>query len=307
MNPVSSQPRRSWTEKAVVRIPYVWLLVFFLLPFPILLRISLSQPASAQPPYASVFDLTAGWRGITALFGGFSFDNYRLLGTEPLYLVSFVKSVEIAAFSTLLLLLIGCPIAYGITRLPPRAQAVLLTLVMLPLLTAVLIRTYVWTNILQPDGSLNQLLLALRIVATPPLWLATDTAIYVGIVYCYLPLMVLPLYAALVKIDERFIETAADLGCPRWKIFWQVTMPLSAPGVLAGALLCFIAAVGEFVIPDLLGSLQTPMIGQTIWNEVFANKDWPAAAAVAVAPTAFLVTPLAIFLHQAVRATERAR
>jgi putrescine transport system permease protein len=269
------------------------------------LRISLSQPALAQPPYTPLFNLLAGWHGITAFFGALSLDNYALIGADPLYLLSFVKSVEIAAFSTLLLLVIGYPIAYGITRTPRRVQAVLMTLVMLPFWTAFLIRIYAWMNILQHDGPLNQLLMALHIVNTPPVWLATDTAIYIGIVYSYLPFMVLPLYATLEKLDESLLEAAADLGCPRGKIFWEVTLPLSAPGVLAGALLCFIPAVGEFVIPDLLGGSQAPMIGQTIWTEFFGNKDWPAAAAVAVALVGLLVTPIVIFQHQTMRAVER--
>jgi len=298
-------PKRSFAERLVVRIPYAWLLVFFLVPFLIVLRISLSQPALAQPPYTPLLDLLAGWHSITAFFGALSFDNYALIGSDPLYLLSFVKSVEIAAFSTLLLLIIGYPIAYGITRTPRRVQAVLMTLVMLPFWTAFLIRIYAWMNILQHDGPLNQLLLALHVVNTPPVWLATDTAIYIGIVYSYLPFMVLPLYATLEKLDESLLEAAADLGCPRSNIFWEVTLPLSAPGVLAGALLCFIPAVGEFVIPDLLGGSQSPMIGQTIWTEFFGNKDWPAAAAVAVALVGLLVTPIVIFQHQTMRAVER--
>ena len=200
------------------------------MPFLIVLRISLSQPALAQPPYAPLFNLLAGWHGITAFFGALSFDNYVLIGSDPLYLLSFVKSVEIAAFSTLLLLIIGYPIAYGITRTPRRVQAVLMTLVMLPFWTAFLIRIYAWMNILQHDGPLNQLLMALHVVSTPPVWLATDTAIYIGIVYSYLPFMVLPLYATLEKLDESLLEAAADLGCPRSKIFWEVTLPLVGTG-----------------------------------------------------------------------------
>jgi len=298
-------PKRSLAEKLAVRIPYAWLLLFFLVPFLIVLRISLSQPALAQPPYTPLFDLSAGWHGITAFFAALSFDNYALIGSDALYVLSYVKSVEIAAFSTLLLLVIGYPIAYGITRTPRRVQAVLMTLVMLPFWTAFLIRIYACMNILQHDGPLNQLLLALHVVSAPPVWLATDTAIYIGIVYSYLPFMVLPLYATLEKLDESLIEAAADLGCPRGKIFWQVTLPLSAPGVVAGALLCFIPAVGEFVIPDLLGGSQSPMIGQTIWTEFFGNKDWPAAAAVAITLIGLLVTPIVIFQHQAMGAAER--
>src|ERR1700726_85116 len=292
-------PKRSFAEKLVVRIPYAWLIVFFLVPFLIVLRISLSQPTLAEPPYTPLFNLLAGWHGVTAFFGALSLDNYALIGTDPLYLLSFVKSVEIAPFSTLLLLIIGYPIAYGITRTPRRVQAVLMTLVMLPFWTAFLIRIYAWMNILQHDGPLNQLLMALHVVSTPPVWLATDTAIYIGIVYSYLPFMVLPLYATLEKLDEQLLEAAADLGCPRWKTFWLVTMPLAAAGGVAGSLLCFIPIVGEFVIPDLLGGSRTSMIGQTIWMEFFANKDWPTASAVAVVLVCLLVTPIVIFQNHA--------
>jgi len=302
---MTGQPKRSRAQRLVVGIPYAWLLVFFLVPFLIVLKISLSQPAVAQPPYTPLIELSAGWRGVTGFLTGLSFGNYTLIGSDPLYLLSLVKSVEIAAFSTLLLLAIGYPIAYGIARTPRRIQTALMTLVMLPFWTAFLIRIYAWMNILQRDGPLNQLLTALHIVNAPPIWLAADTAVYIGIVYSYLPFMVLPLYATLEKLDESLLEAAANLGCRRWKAFWLVTLPLSAPGVLAGALLCFIPAVGEFVIPDLLGGSQAPMIGQTIWTEFFGNKDWPAAAAVAVALVCLLVTPIIVFQHQAMRAAER--
>src|SRR5580692_3653071 len=298
-------PKRSFAEKLVVRIPYAWLVVFFLVPFLIVLRISLSQPTLAQPPYTPLLDLLAGWHGVTAFFGALSLDNYVLIGSDPLYLLSFVKSVEIAAFSTLFLLIIGYPIAYGITRTPRRVQAVLMTLVMLPFWTAFLIRIYAWMNILQHDGPLNQLLMALHVVSTPPVWLATDTAIFIGIVYSYLPFMVLPLYATLEKLDESLLEAAADLGARRWKIFWLVTVPLSMSGIIAGVLLCFIPIVGEFVIPDLLGGSRSPMIGQTIWIEFFGNKDWPAASAVAVVLVCLLVTPIVIYQNRAMRVVER--
>ena len=303
---MSRSRKISFMAKLVVRIPYLWLLAFFLVPFLIVLKISLSQTAIAQPPYVPVFDLAAGWPGLRNFFSALSLDNYVFLGSDPLYFLSYVKSLEIAAFSTVMLLLIGYPIAYAITRVPRRVQAVLVLLVILPFWTSFLIRIYAWMNILQHDGPLNQLLLALHIVREPPAWLSTTTAVYIGIVYSYLPFMVLPLYATLEKLDETLLEAAADLGCPRWKTFWLVTLPLSAPGVLAGALLCFIPIVGEFVIPDLLGGSRTSMIGQTIWTEFFANKDWPTASAVAVVLVCLLVTPIVVFQYQAMREAERA-
>ena len=302
MKPVEGSA--SW-RKAVIAIPYAWLIAFFLVPFLIVVKISLSQTAIAQPPYTPVFDIAAGWQGMRAFLQSFSLDNYAFLGTDPLYVVSYMTSLKIAAFSTLMLLVIGYPIAYGIARAPRRLQPVLALLVILPFWTSFLIRIYAWMNILQHDGPLNQLLLALGMVRAPPAWLSTNTAVYIGIVYSYLPFMVLPLYATLEKLDESLFEAAADLGCPRWKTFWLVTVPLSAPGVLAGALLCFIPVVGEFVIPDLLGGSRTAMIGQTIWTEFFANKDWPTAAAVAVILVFLLVTPIVIFQYQTMRATER--
>ncbi|MGA2818459.1 MAG: ABC transporter permease subunit [Xanthobacteraceae bacterium] len=296
---------QSFWRQLVLRIPYLWLLAFFLVPFLIVLKISLSETAIAQPPYTPVLDLAAGWHGLAAFFAGLSLDNYVLLGSDPLYLLSYLKSVEIAAFATLLLLVIGYPIAYAIARTPRRWQAVLVLLTVLPFWTSLLIRIYAWMNILQRDGPLNEVLMALSIVKEPPAWLSTDTAIYVGIVYSYLPFMVLPLYATLEKLDESLVEAAADLGCPRWKIFWQVTLPLSSSGMLAGVLLCFIPIVGEFVIPDLLGGSQSPMIGQTIWMEFFGNKDWPAASAVAVVLVCLLVTPIVIYQNQAMRVVEQ--
>jgi putrescine transport system permease protein len=302
---MNGEPRRSFAQKLVAAVPYVWLLAFFLVPFLIALKISFSQSVIAQPPYTPLLDFAAGWRGIEEFLAGLSLDNYRLLGSDPLYLLSYLKSLEIAAVSTLMLLAVGLPIAYSMSRLPRRIQAVLVVLVVLPFWTSFLIRIYAWMNILQHDGLLNQLLMALHIVREPPIWLATNTAIYIGIVYSYLPFMVLPLYAVLEKLDESLLEAAADLGCPRWKTFWLVTLPLSVPGVLAGVLLCFIPIVGEFVIPDLLGGSRAPMIGQTIWMEFFGNKDWPAASAVAVVLLCLLVTPIVVFQHQAMRNAER--
>jgi putrescine transport system permease protein len=293
--------------RLVVLIPYLWLGAFFLVPFLIVLKISLSQTAIAQPPYSPVFDPAAGWEGLKQLLAALSFENYAFIASDWLYLASYLKSLEVAAGSTALLLLVGFPLAYGMARAPRRWQPALFMLVVLPFWTSFLIRIYAWVNILQRDGLLNQVLLALRIVDEPPAWLSTDTAVYIGIVYSYLPFMVLPIYATLEKMDETLIEAAADLGCPRWKAFWLVTLPLSLPGVIAGALLCFIPIVGEFVIPDLLGSSQTMMIGQTLWTEFFANKDWPVASAVAAVLLCLLVVPTVIYQQVQTRALERGR
>jgi putrescine transport system permease protein len=294
----------AWGSRLVILIPYVWLTVFFLVPFLIVLKISLSQTAIAQPPYTPVLDLAGGLTGLREFLDGLSLDNYALLGSDPIYLISYVRSVAIAASSTALLLLIGFPLAYGMARAPRRWQAVLFMLVVLPFWTSFLIRIYAWINILQRDGLFNQVLLALRIVDEPQSWLASDTAIYIGIVYSYLPFMVLPIYATLEKVPETLLEAAADLGCPRWKAFWLVTLPLSLPGAIAGSLLCFIPIVGEFVIPDLLGGSDSMMIGQTLWVEFFSNRDWPAASAVAVVLLGLLVVPIVIYQQRQMRQLE---
>jgi putrescine transport system permease protein len=251
-----------------------------------------------------VFDVAAGFEGLREFWGALSPANYVLLGGDAIYAASYLKSLEVAAISTAMLLVIGYPIAYALSRAPTRFQGLLLIMVILPFWTSFLIRIYAWINVLQHDGLLNRVLVALGIVHEPVAWLASDTAVYVGVVYSYLPFMVLPLYAALEKIDDALLEAAADLGCPRWKAFWTITVPLSLPGVVAGALLCFIPIVGEFVIPDLLGSSRTLMIGQTLWTEFFANKDWPVASAIAVVLLALLVVPIALFERMRARTLE---
>jgi putrescine transport system permease protein len=291
----------SWGARLVVLVPYLWLALFFLVPFLIVLKISLSAPAIAQPPYTPVLDLARGWQGLRAFFAALALDNYSLLASDLLYVASYFKSLEIAVVSTLLLLILGIPLAYGMARAPARWQPLLFMLVLLPFWTSFLIRIYAWINILQRDGLLNGVLLALRIVDEPPAWLATDTAVYIGMVYSYLPFMVLPLYASLQKMDDTLIEAAADLGCPRWKAFWLITLPLALPGVIAGTLLCFIPIVGEFVIPDLLGGSQSMMIGQTLWTEFFLNKDWPVASAVAMVLLCLLLAPILVYERMQVR------
>jgi putrescine transport system permease protein len=298
----AGRPRRG--QWLVVLIPALWLAVFFLVPFLIVLKISLSQTVIAQPPYLPVLDLAAGWQGLRDFAAGLSLDSYRLLASDVLYLRSGLRSVAIASLSTLLLLLIGYPLAYGIARMPRRIQPVLVMAVFLPFLTAFLIRIYAWINILQREGLLNDALIALGVVERPLVWLSTDTAVIIGIVYSYLPFMVLPLYASLEKLDGTLLEAAADLGCPAWRAFWLVTVPLSAPGIFAGALLCFIPIAGEYVIPDLLGGSGALMIGQTLWTEFFQNKDWPVASAVAVALLAILLAPILVYQQLQARALE---
>jgi putrescine transport system permease protein len=297
----------TWPQRLAVLVPYLWLGAFFLAPFLIVLKISLSHTEIAQPPYAPQLDPAAGLEGLKAFFDDLSFGNYSQLGSDWLYLSSYLKSLEVAALSTAILLLIGFPLAYGMSRASRCWQAVLFMLVVLPFWTSFLIRIYAWINVLQREGLLNKVLLGLGLVEQPPVWLSTDTAVYIGIVYSYLPFMVLPIYATLEKMDESLLEAAADLGCPRWKTFWLVTLPLSIKGVIAGALLCFIPIVGEFVIPDLLGSSATQMIGQTLWTEFFGNKDWPAASAIAVVLLCLLVVPIVIYQHMQMRELERER
>ncbi len=283
------------TSRWVAAVPYLWLLAFFLAPFAMVLKISLSQTAMALPPYTPVLDLSAGWQGLRDFVSQLSLETYALIVSDPIYLSSYLKSLQVAAVSTVMLLLIGYPLAYGIARSPRRWRPLLVMLVILPFWTSFLIRVYAWINILQKDGLLNQVLLTLHIIDSPRAWLASDTAIYIGVVYSYLPFMVLPLYAAFESIDPALLEAAADLGCTRRRAFWRVTVPLTRSGIAAGALLCFIPIVGEFVIPDLLGGSQTLMIGQTLWTEFFSNRDWPVASAIAVLLLILLVVPILFY------------
>jgi putrescine transport system permease protein len=276
-------------------VPYLWMAVFFLVPFVFNLKISLSQTAIAQPPYEPQFDLSQGWEGLKAAAAQFSIENFRLLVSDNLYVFSYLRSVLVAAVSTLILVLIGYPVAYGMSRLSRGWQAFAMLAVIVPFWTSFLIRIYAWINILQRDGLLNDVLMSLKIVSAPPVWLSTDTAMYIGIVYSYLPFMVLPLFATLSKLDASLLEAAADLGCSRRQAFWLVTWPLSLPGVGAGALLCFIPITGEFVIPDLLAGSGQMMIGQTLWGEFFTNRDWPVASAIALVLLLVLLAPLLVY------------
>jgi putrescine transport system permease protein len=283
------------------------LAIFFLAPFVIVLKISLSQSVLAQPPYTPVLDLTAGWQGLKTFAAQLSLDSFGLLASDSLYLLSYFKSLQVAAISTVLLFALGYPIAYGMARAPKTWQPMLVMAVVLPFWTSFLIRIYAWINILQHDGLLNDVLMRLHIIDAPAAWLSSDTAIYIGMVYSYLPFMVLPLYASLEKMDESLLEAASDLGCSAWKAFWLITFPLSLRGVAAGALLSFIPIVGEFVIPDLLGGSESQMIGQTLWIEFFSNRDWPVASAIAIALLGLLLVPILFYERLQQRSLEGGR
>ncbi|MEP9370779.1 ABC transporter permease subunit [Mesorhizobium sp. KR1-2] len=294
-------------NRLVIIVPYVWLLFFFLVPFIIVFKISLSQSAISMPPYTPVLDLSDGIVGLVNQIKQLSFDNYAWLTEDALYFNAYVSSLVIAGVSTLLTLIVGYPIAYGMARAPATLRPTLLMLVILPFWTSFLIRVYAWIGILKPEGLLNQFLQGVGLINEPLIILNTHTAIFIGIVYSYLPFMILPLYSALEKMDYSLIEAAQDLGCTPLSAFWKITFPLSIPGVVAGCLLVFIPAVGEFVIPDLLGGSQTLMIGRTLWNEFFNNRDWPVASAVAIILLLLLVIPIMIFQHVQARAQEQDR
>ena len=282
----------------VIAAPYIWLLLFFLIPFFIVFKLSLSDLATAIPPYVPTLNLSEGFSGFSKFFAGLDFENYTFIFSDPLYVSAYFSSLWIAAIATFLTLLIAYPIAYGMARAPREWQATLMMLVILPFWTSFLIRIYAWIGILKPEGLLNAFLLNLGLISTPLSIMNTTTAVMIGIVYSYLPFMILPLYSSLEKISPTLIEAAEDLGSPPWKAFWQVTFPLSLPGVFAGCLLVFIPAVGEFVIPDLLGGSDTLMIGKTLWNEFFNNRDWPVSSAVAVILLLVLVIPIVFFQRQ---------
>lgn len=294
-------------NRLVIIIPYAWLLLFFLAPFFIVFRISLSTTAIAMPPYEPVFALSDDWAGFWEKVSSFSFDNFSYLIDDPLYVNSYISSLIIAAVSTFLTLLIAYPVAYGMAQAPRSIRPTLLMLVILPFWTSFLIRVYAWIAILKPEGLLNQLLQSLHVIDSPLIILNTNIAVYIGIIYSYLPFMVLPLYSSLEKMDGTLIEAAQDLGCTPITAFWRVTFPLSIPGVVAGCMLVFIPAVGEFVIPDLLGGSQTLMIGKTLWSEFNSNRDWPVSSAVATILLLILVIPIVFFQNVQAKADEQGK
>lgn len=279
----------------LIAVPYLWLIALFFAPFVIVVKISLSDAMLSIPPYDPKLDLSAGWDGLKAFFGALDMENFVFLTEDDLYWKAYVSSLKIAFISTFFTLLVGFPIAYGMAQAKPEWRPTLMMLVILPFWTSFLIRVYAWIGILSTEGFLNQFLMSLGVISDPLIILNTNIAVYIGIVYTYLPFMILPIYASLEKLDPSLLEAAEDLGCSRTSAFWLVTVPLSKAGVIAGCFLVFIPALGEFVIPSLLGGSKTLMIGKVLWEEFFSNRDWPVASAVAVVLLLILIIPIILF------------
>ncbi|MGR3652804.1 MAG: ABC transporter permease subunit [Roseovarius sp.] len=280
---------------ALIALPYAWLLALFLVPFGIVLKISLSDIALAIPPYTPTLDLSEGWAAFRDFLAALDFENFTFLTTDDLYWKAYLSSLQIAALSTVITLIVGYPIAYGMANAPDHWRPTLMMLVILPFWTSFLIRVYSWMGILSTEGYLNQLLLWMGLISEPLDILNTPTAVYIGIVYTYLPFMILPIYSALERMDGSLLEAAEDLGCSRLTAFWLITVPLSRNGIVAGCFLVFIPTIGEFVIPSLLGGSRTLMIGKVLWEEFFNNRDWPVASAVAVVLLLILNIPIILF------------
>ncbi|OHC25773.1 MAG: putrescine ABC transporter permease PotH [Pseudomonadales bacterium RIFCSPLOWO2_12_59_9] len=274
----------------VIGVPFVWLFMFFILPFAIVLKISFAEADVAIPPYTEIYSYVEQQFQILLNLG-----NYLMLASDELYVSAYFGSLKMAAISTLLCLLIGYPMAYAIARAPKEMQTVYVLLIMMPTWTAILIRVYAWMGILSNNGLLNGALMGIGLIDEPLIILNTNLAVYIGIVYSYLPFMVLPLYANLVKHDLSLLEAASDLGARSLTSFWKITVPLSKNGIIAGSMLVFIPVVGEFVIPEMLGGPETLMIGKVLWQEFFNNRDWPVASALAVVMLAILMVPIILF------------
>jgi putrescine transport system permease protein len=275
----------------VVAIPWVWLFLFFLIPFAIVLKISFADTQLAVPPYTPLF----GWVEGQYLQIRLNTGNFLFLLRDSLYVQALLSSLKVAGISTVFCLLIGYPMAYAIARSSAAWRNILLLLIILPFWTSFLVRVYAWMGLLRNNGLINNALMALGVIDEPIVMLQTDFAMYVGIVYSYLPFMILPLYSNLEKHDQTLLEAAVDLGSRPFRAFLQITLPLSIPGVIAGSMLVFIPAVGEFVIPRLLGGTDSLMIGRVLWDEFFSNRDWPVASAVAISLLLLLVLPIMVF------------
>ena len=288
----SAYVRDHWIGKPLVTaVPMLWLVLFFMVPFMIVFGISFSQSVLAIPPYEALW----GWTDDKVLQLRLHLGNYNYLFTDSLYVSSYLYSVKVAAVSTFFCLLLGYPMAYGIARASTTQRNIFLMLIILPFWTSFLLRVYAWIGLLKSNGVINNVLMWLGIIHEPITMMQTDFAVYIGIVYSYLPFMILPLYSNLEKHDRTLLEAAADLGSRPWKAFMRITLPLSVPGIVAGSLLVFIPAVGEYVIPSLLGRTDQLMIGRVLSDEFFENRDWPVASAVAIAILLLLVIPIMIF------------
>jgi putrescine transport system permease protein len=274
----------------VIGVPFVWLFMFFILPFAIVLKISFAEADVAIPPYTQIYSYVEQQFQVLLNLG-----NYLMLASDELYVSAYFGSLKMATISTLLCLLIGYPMAYAIARAPKEMQTVYVLLIMMPTWTAILIRVYAWMGILSNNGLLNGALMGIGLIDEPLIILNTNLAVYIGVVYSYLPFMVLPLYANLVKHDLSLLEAASDLGARSLTSFWKITVPLSKNGIIAGSMLVFIPVVGEFVIPEMLGGPETLMIGKVLWQEFFNNRDWPVASALAVVMLAILMVPIVLF------------
>lgn len=284
-------------RRAVIAIPWLWLALFFLVPFAIVLKISFAESRLGVPPYTPLFE----WTAEHYLRLRLSLESYLFLLQDSLYAQALLSSLQVAAVSTALCLAVGYPMAYGIARSGARWRAPLLLLVLLPFWTSFLVRVYAWMGLLRGKGLINDALLALHVIDEPIVMLQTNFAMYLGIVYSYLPFMILPLYANLERHDESLLEAAVDLGATPFRAFLQVTLPLSVPGIVAGSMLVFIPAVGEFVIPRLLGGADSLMIGRVLWDEFFSNRNWPGASAVAIVLLVVLVIPILILQRYLLR------
>jgi putrescine transport system permease protein len=293
---------KRWLRRAVM-LPYVWLLLFFLAPFLIILKISFAEPVIGQPPFTALLEWSArGFEGIRA-----TFENYAFLFQDGYYGIIYLASLKMAAIGTVLCLLLGYPMAYFIARQPARRRNILLLAVILPFWISFLLRVYAWIGLLGNRGIINNLLMSAGIIDQPLTMLYNDFAVYLGIVYSYLPFMILPLYANLERLNLDLLDAASDLGARRWQAFVDVTLPLSMPGILGGCLLVFIPAVGEFTIPALLGGADTLMIGRVLWDEFFINRDWPVASAVSVVLLLLLIAPIVWFQHLQSREQEASK
>jgi len=277
-------------ERTLIALPYLWLTLFFLVPFLIVFKISLAEPLLAMPPYTDLFDFSqdaVSWVRVTL-------NNFLFVLQDELYLYTYWSSVKIASISTLLVLLVGYPMAYAIARAPANKRSFLLMLVILPFWTSFLLRVYAWMGLLNTHGLINKVLMGLGFIDAPLTMMYTNFALYIGIIYSYLPFMILPLYANLEKLDGSLLDAAADLGANPLRTFIDVTLPLSLPGIIAGCMLVFIPAMGEFVIPSLLGGSDSLMIGRVLYDEFFFNNDWPLASAIALVLLTLLIVPIMI-------------